>query len=78
VLAANMSRDERDDDLESKVSEDGRVTPALRNAFHNNGLKIQKDGLVKWTTESHGHPRTWPIGRKLYDTAVIVVIEGSM
>jgi hypothetical protein len=73
-----MSRSDREEDIEDKILEDEPITTALQDVFHIHGLRIQDDGLVKWTTDSHGHPRTWTIRRKLYDTATIVLIEGLM
>lgn len=67
-----------EDDIEDAKPELVKVPTALRNVFHGHGLHIEDDGLVRWKTGSNGHPRTWHLGRKLYDTAVIITIEGLM
>lgn len=39
------------------------------------GLEREPDGLISWARSSPHHPRHWPIGRKVYDTALIIVLE---
>lgn len=67
------------EDIEQDDSSQLRHIPsALRDAFHTNGLHIEDDGLVRWKTDTRDHPRAWGLARKVYDTTIIVLIEGIM
>lgn len=39
------------------------------------GLEREADGVINWAPGSPHHPRHWPIGRKVYDTALIIILE---
>lgn len=39
------------------------------------GLSREPDGVITWAPGSPHHPRHWPIGRKVYDTALIILLE---
>lgn len=39
------------------------------------GLERDSDGIISWAPGSPFHPRHWPIGRKVYDTALIILLE---
>lgn len=37
------------------------------------GLYAGPDGKVDWRDDAPDHPKNWPTGRKVFDTAVITV-----
>lgn len=39
------------------------------------GLAREPDGVISWARHSPHHPRHWPITRKVYDTALIILLE---
>lgn len=39
------------------------------------GLERDPNGVISWAPGSPLHPRHWPIGRKVYDTALIILLE---
>lgn len=39
------------------------------------GLERDPSGVISWAPGSPFHPRHWPISRKLYDTALIIMLE---
>lgn len=39
------------------------------------GLAREPDGVISWARDSPQHPRHWSIGRKVYDTALIILLE---
>lgn len=39
------------------------------------GLAREQDGVISWARDSPHHPRHWTIGRKVYDTALIILLE---
>ena len=39
------------------------------------GLERDSSGVISWAGGSSHHPRHWPIGRKVYDTALIILLE---
>lgn len=39
------------------------------------GLERDSSGVISWAPCSPFHPRYWPIGRKVYDTALIILLE---
>lgn len=50
----------------------------LERLLLDQGLRLEDDGVVRWKTDTSGHPRQWPQARKLYDTTVIIILEGFM
>lgn len=42
------------------------------------GLRVNSQGIVSFPESSPAHPRQWPVTRKLYDTAVIILLEFFM
>lgn len=47
--------------------------------LHTRGFTVDPTtGLVRWSAASPSHPRNWPLRRKLYDTALIVLLEAVM
>jgi hypothetical protein len=49
--------------------------PHVLEALRNEGLTLDNGGSVKFTALSPAHPRQWPRRRKIYDTAVICLLE---
>ena len=39
------------------------------------GLAREPNGVISWARGSPHHPRHWPFGRKVYDTALIILLE---
>lgn len=39
------------------------------------GLERDSSGVISWAPGTPFHPRHWPIGRKVYDTALIILLE---
>lgn len=39
------------------------------------GLERDSSGVISWAPGSPFHPRHWPISRKVYDTALIIMLE---
>lgn len=39
------------------------------------GLAREPSGVISWARGSPHHPRHWSIGRKVYDTALIILLE---
>lgn len=37
------------------------------------GLHAEADGKVEWRDHASGHPKNWPVRRKILDTGVITV-----
>ncbi|KAK4611802.1 Major facilitator superfamily multidrug transporter mdrA [Fulvia fulva] len=48
--------------------------PVLQ-ALETRQLDIDHHGVVSWRDDSITHPRHWPMPRKLYDTAIICILE---
>lgn len=38
-------------------------------------LERNSEGVIGWARDTPHHPRHWPIGRKVYDTALIILLE---
>jgi hypothetical protein len=38
-------------------------------------LVVSGNGTVTWAEGNSQHPRNWKLGRKLYDTGMIMVVE---
>lgn len=38
-------------------------------------LEVDDNFVVQWRPDSITHPRNWPMSRKLYDTAIICILE---
>lgn len=47
----------------------------VSDALTAKGLTVDSTGIVRWAADSTAHPRHWPFERKIYDTAVIVLLE---
>jgi hypothetical protein len=39
------------------------------------GLAREPNGVISWARDSALHPRHWSTGRKVYDTALIILLE---
>ena len=39
------------------------------------GLERKPNGLIGWLAESDDHPRNWSVGRKSFDTVLIILLE---
>lgn len=50
-------------------------SPDLDQKLESYGLILSSDGYVRWNNNNPDHPRNWPTGRKVYDTAVIIFLE---
>lgn len=50
----------------------------IQTTLEKYGMSVEGDGLVSWHAGSQGHPRAWSLGRKIYDTTVIIAVEFVM
>lgn len=41
----------------------------------DHGLVLSDDGYIRWESQNPDHPRNWKLGRKVYDTGVILFLE---
>lgn len=39
------------------------------------GLELGTSGSLQWRKDSRDHPRNWSLGRKTYDTVIIILLE---
>jgi hypothetical protein len=51
------------------------VPQKVSTALHAEGFAVDDEGIVRWAPDSLTHPRQWPLGQKLYDTALICFLE---
>lgn len=51
------------------------TTPDDGAVLASYGLAREPSGVISWARDSPHHPRHWPIGRKVYDTAFIILLE---
>lgn len=49
--------------------------PHVLGALQDEGLTVDNGGAVTFAGSSPAHPRQWPLQRKIYDTAVICLLE---
>lgn len=50
----------------------------VREALDKHGFTADSFGVVSWQIGHHKHPRHWPLIRKAYDSAIIIILEFSM
>jgi hypothetical protein len=46
-----------------------------RSTLASYGLQRKANGLIGWHPDSKDHPRNWSLGRKAFDTTVVVLLE---
>lgn len=51
------------------------VPRKVSDALEAKGFAVDDTGTVRWAPDSFAHPRRWPLARKIYDTAVITILE---
>ncbi|KAL5333296.1 major facilitator superfamily domain-containing protein [Aspergillus crustosus] len=48
----------------------------LQALLEENGLELTADGkYVRWSAANQHHPRNWSMGRKMYDTGIIIFLD---
>ncbi|KAJ5644746.1 MFS multidrug transporter [Penicillium longicatenatum] len=48
----------------------------LQSALHEYGLEPTPDGrLIRWSSSNQNHPRNWSLGRKIYDSHMIIFLD---
>jgi len=50
-------------------------TPLEEQAIASLGLRIGKDGFLKWMLNSQDHPRNWSARRKSFDTILLFMFD---
>ncbi|KAF3763883.1 hypothetical protein M406DRAFT_293581 [Cryphonectria parasitica EP155] len=61
---------------EDDVSEKRETTPRDEaDVLASYGLERESNGVISWARGSKHHPRNWPTKRKIYDTALIILLE---
>ncbi|PQE13050.1 hypothetical protein CJF30_00002951 [Rutstroemia sp. NJR-2017a BBW] len=51
------------------------ISPALVQKVEDLGLRIYDGDVVDWHSQSPGHPRNWPLRKKLCNTAWIFLLD---
>lgn len=51
------------------------VPDNVRSALQKEGLQVDEHGIVTWIEGTSKHPRRWPLLRKIYDSAIIILLE---
>jgi hypothetical protein len=59
----------------SGISRHDMIPTSVLKALSDEHLIINKEGLVTFTDASPAHPRQWSLRRKLFDSAVICLLE---
>jgi hypothetical protein len=73
-LSTTNSASEKPMNISETSSHDSIPTSVLK-ALSEEHLTINKKGLVTFSDASPGHPRQWSLRRKLYDSAIICLLE---
>ncbi|KAJ5541494.1 hypothetical protein N7494_006570 [Penicillium frequentans] len=48
----------------------------LRSVLNEYGLEFTPDGqLIRWSASNKNHPRNWTLGRKIYDSHMIIFLD---
>ena len=75
-----MDSTEKMDEIKSVISV-GIETPrsesfsSLPDELLSHGLMAGPEGKVLWLPGSHAHPRHWSLGRKVYDSGLIIFFD---
>ena len=48
---------------------------SLEHLLELHGVEKRDDGSLNWIEGSKQHPRNWSLGRKLYDTSLLIFVE---
>lgn len=51
------------------------IPDGVHDALQERGFQADKLGVVTWLEESKAHPRRWPLTRKIFDSALICILE---
>ena len=52
-----------------------RRESSLQHHLQLNGLELSEEGVIRWKPNTPHHPRNWKLGRKLYDTSLIMFLD---
>lgn len=48
----------------------------LQSVLNEYGLEFTPDGqLIRWSASNKNHPRNWTLGRKIYDSHMIIFLD---
>jgi len=56
-------------------SSSNRLSDELARSIQEKGLVLNQDGYIQWYPRNPKHPRNWTGKRKVYNTAVILLLE---
>ncbi|MCJ1309409.1 hypothetical protein MMC25_003068 [Agyrium rufum] len=51
------------------------ITQRMEVELKSNGFSIGKDGLVQWERQNVSHPRNWSLGKKAFNSGVVIFLD---